>query len=294
VKKPRQMRGGKLRLTVEPGAVEGCAVDPLTLTAPGCVPMFEDSSSEADAASIWGEIDCQVSSRHELVSAGDPHSTALGAAPSDDLARRLTVIDGDDVWGERCELGSNSRKLGPTVLYGEGDRAITFASFRLPESYALASTAWQNVMQMKQTQPAANGGGTPILSLEAKDGMWQLWQSDSTGAAETSHPVWTTPASTGGWTRFAFDVTYSQHPHQGAITVYADLNGDGDAADAGETSERLETYTLKTETEGGVAGDGIDPGEAIPSHLRVGPYHNEIIDCPGGCHVDVDNVQVVG
>ncbi len=52
--------------------------------------------------------------------------------------------------------------------------------------------------------------------------------------------------------------------------------------------------TLKRETTGGT-DDGIAPGESIPSHLRVGIYHNPAIACPppSGCSTQVDNVQVV-
>ena len=45
-----------------------------------------------------------------------------------------------------------------------------------------------------------------------------------------------------------------------------------------------------------VAGDDTDgllPGDTIPSHLRMGLYHNSVIPCPGGCSIEFDNIQVV-
>ena len=41
--------------------------------------------------------------------------------------------------------------------------------------------------------------------------------------------------------------------------------------------------------------DGIAPGKSIPSHLRVGIYHDPAIalPTPSTCAVDVDNVQIV-
>ncbi len=205
------------------------------------------------------------------------------------------MLDGDDVWGERCELGWNDHRGGPTALYREGDHSVTFASFRLPASYPLENTSWQVVMQMKQTQPSANGGGTPVLSLEAKGGRWRLLQSTSNGPSGDTRELWTAPAARGVWTRFAFDVTYSQDPARGSVQVDVDLNGDGDASDSAERSPAIGTYTLKRETEGGCATDGIAPGESIPSHLRVGIYHHPAIACPPptGCAVEIDNVQIV-
>jgi hypothetical protein len=74
-----------------------------------------------------------------------------------------------------------------------------------------------------------------------------------------------------------------------------DRNGDGDALDDGEQSPRIATSTLATELSGNASG-GLAAGDPIPSHLRLGLYHNPTISCPGptGCPVDVDNVQVVG
>ena len=147
-------------------------------------------------------------------------------------------------------------------------------------------------MQMKQTQPSANGGGTPVISLEARNGRWNLIQSNSPGHSSDTHVLWSAPAQTGVWTRFAFDVVYSQDPAIGSIRVSVDLDGDGDSLDPGEQSPTFQTYTLKYET---ANGDHLDAGDSIPSHLRVGVYHNSAIACPstGTCSDGVDNVQVV-
>jgi len=145
-------------------------------------------------------------------------------------------------------------------------------------------------MQMKQTQSSANGGGTPVLSLEARGGCWRLYQSTSVEASSDTRELWSGQASKNLWTRFSFDVVYSQDPSKGYVKLYADLNGDGDTADAEAQSPGINAYTLKRELrrKGGVA-----PGESIPSHLRVGIYHNPTIPCPTGCSGDVDNAQIL-
>jgi hypothetical protein len=294
--KPVFARGGRLRVKLRTADQEAgagvCSFDAATMTATGCTPRIDDTGSTGDAASIWGKIDCEDTSRHQLAAGGDPHVAASGYAQSSDAFRRLTVFDGDDVWGERCELGLNSHETGPTAIFREGERWITFASLRLPDSYPQTDT-WQVVMQMKQTQPSANGGGTPVIAMNARNGEWRLLQSNSPEASSDSHVVWAAPNQIGTWTRFAFDVTYSQDHTRGLIRVYVDLNGDGDAVDAGEQSSPIQSYTLKRETVGGSAADGIAPGESIPSHLRLGIYHDTAVNCPAGCSIDVDNVQVV-
>ena len=264
------------------------------LEAKGCRVLFDDTARSADPEPIWGSIDCQSAERQRrIVSGGDPHRTATGAAQGNDSYRELTVRDGDDFFGERCELGQNDHNRGPTALFREGDRRVTFASYRLPKGYPLASERWQVVMQIKQSAPSANSGGTPVLELEAKRGRWRLLQSNSPGQSSTSRELWSAPAEIGSWTRFAFDAVFSTKKGKGKIRAYADLNGDGDAADSGERSPKFATYTLKNETTGG-GDDGIAPGKPIPSHLRVGIYHDSAIDCDEAtCAVDVDNVQVI-
>jgi len=262
------------------------------LIAPACTVVFSDSSTNTDPISIWGSIDCQTSSRvTQLPNGGDTHATSAGTPPADTVARRTTVLDGDDFWGGRCEVGRNGSHTAPNVLYHEGQHRITFMSIRLQSSIP---NTWQDVMQMKQTQPADNGSGTPALSLYAYWGRWGLMQSNSPGYGSDVNELWSAPAKTGAWTRFAFDVHYSQYSSSGSIKVYVDLNGDGDATDPGEQSPTFNTYTLKAET-AGTTSDGLAAGDSIPSHLRAGIYHNPTIVCPApaGCAVDLDNVQVV-
>lgn len=199
-------------------------------------------------------------------------------------------MDGDDVWGERCELGNNWTAStvdppgpGPTIFYYEGYRRVTYMSLRLPSTTAMGSD-WRTVMQMKQTQPYNNGTPAPILELQLRSGVWMM--------VNNWNEVWTAPASPGAWTRFAFDITYSASPAVGTIKVYVDLNGDGDFGDPNEQSPVIHGATLQTETSPG----GISPysvGQSIPDHLRTGIYENPNYSCPSGCSMDVDNVQVL-
>lgn len=242
--------------------------------------LFEDHGS-GDAVSIYGSIDC----------ASDERVTTAGGAGARGF-RRVRVLEGDDFAGERCELGRNDHRDGPTALYREGKRRLTGASIRLPHDFPLDTDHWQVVLQMKQSQPSANGGGTPVIELDAYADRWRLRQGDSAGPSDDARELWSAPAALGVWTRFAFDVTYSSDPRRGRIRVSADLNGDGDFGDPGERSRAIRTYTLKRET-AGPGQDGIAAGASIPSHLRIGLYHDPVIECPArGCTVDVDDVTI--
>jgi hypothetical protein len=270
-------------LTEQPGEV-------VEMTLPGCPLVASDTAFDSNPLSFWGAIECESSSRYSYESSGgDPHLTAAGDAQPDSAYRHLTVLDGDDNWGERCELGKNDHRSGPTAFYGEGQHRVTYFSERLPSNFPIAVRQWQTVMQMKQAQPSHDDGSGVALEMEVHGGQWVV--------ANDWNTIQTFPAKAGAWTRFAFDVFYSQDPGKGWIQVSADLNGDGDFSDPGERGSVTHAATLQTEVPGSFnAADGLAAGAPIPSHLRMGVYHDPSIPCPApsGCSIDVDNVQVIG
>jgi hypothetical protein len=256
------------------------------MTAPSCGQVASDTGASSSPLPFWGSIQCAAESRYSYEGVGgDPDPTAFGAAQGNSAYRHLTVFDGDNYSGERCELGLNSTR-GPTAFYREGEQRLTYFSERLPSNFPLAANSWQVTMQMKQAQPSHDNGSGVALEMEARQGRWvasALW-----------HELFSFPAQSNIWTRFAWDVFYSKDPSQGWVQISADLNGDGDFNDPGERSPVIHTATMATEISGYPA-DGITPGAGIPSHLRLGIYHDPAIPCPAptGCSVDVDNVQVM-
>ena len=264
------------------------------MSVSGCKVIASDTASHRDPRTFWGNVECganwgdqDLSRAQDLSTDGDGHVAATGAGQGDNDFRRLTVLDGDDYSGERCELGRNDHD-GPVAFYREGQRRATYVSLRLPSNFPLATDNFQTVLQMKQAQPSDNGGGIPILFMGAYDNQWHIESS------EAEDQYWRFPAQAGVWTRFAFDVLYSQDPNKGWLQVSADLNGDGDFNDSGERTPVIHGPTLKAETAGS-SSDGLSEGESIPDHLRAGIYHDTSIPCPApvGCSIDVDNVQVL-
>ncbi len=255
----------------------------------GCKLIASDTASKSNPLPFWGSIQCASASRYSYVeSGGDTHLTANGKTQPDNAYRRLTLLNGDEYFGTRCELGENSR-AGPTAFYHEGQHLITYFSLRLPSNFPIATNQWQTVMQMKQTQPSHDNGSGVALELQVMNNHWVI--------ANDWHTIWEFPATANRWTRFAFDVNYSKDPEKGWIQVSADLNGDGSFNDPGDRSPLIHAATLQTEVAGPFnATDGLAAGEAIPSHLRMGLYHDPSIPCPApsGCSIDIDNVQVLG
>ena len=266
--------------------------------------LASDTAADPDAHHLWGaRYACASDDRvSNPQTGGDPRPTAMGTPQGDTAFRRLTVFDGDDYSGERCELGYNTWNEGlasPSNPYGtfynyfEGDRRTTYFSVRLPDNFPLNATRWQGIGQMKQSGGSDGSGGTPVLSFSAYNGVWSFWHTFPNNLSQ-DFQLWWVPAQRNVWTRIKVDAYYSQYVDRGWVRYYVDANGDGDFRDRRERSPVFHTNTLKREIVGTTA-DGLAAGDTIPSHLRLGILHDSSIPCPSptGCSEDIDNVQVV-
>jgi hypothetical protein len=299
----------------------------LNMTLPdSCQFVRTDTAANPNAHYLWGDYACVPKQVDWDPSGGDPSPTATGAAQGNRAFRQLTVMDGDnpDGDGERCELGKNSytdgiasfqNPAGTFYNYHQDDRRATYASIRLPPNFPIGVDAWQSVLQMKQSGPSNGSDGTPMLSLKVYDHRFRLFHTPTDSEGPDTQLWSPNPGANpnaaprpGVWYRIAIDAMYSQDPSVGWVKTYIDLNGDGDFADPQEQSPVFTGDalggTLKTEpapardpNDPNDPGHGVDigppTGAPIPSHLRAGIYHNPIIPCPGGCSVDLDNVEVV-
>lgn len=240
--------------------------------------LRQDLATDPDPTGLWGGILAVSPSRHQWIPSGGPNGGPF---------RRMTTLDGDLFHGnsERAELGNSdytpdSRgRLETFYLYRAGTRRVTSFWMRLPSNFPIDTDDWQVVMQMKETDPATNVEGTPVISLQATDGEWLLKQSSSAGPSHDTRVLWMTPARVGIWTHIVVDATYSSDPSKGLFQITI----------GGVRSPVLHTYDLKYETN--PPGPGLHAGEPIPDHLRLGIYHDPALP---GTSVDIARVQIFG
>jgi Polysaccharide lyase len=269
----------RLRAVARSGAHARATVQLSAQGASGCGLhlLKEDLATNPDPIPLWGDIDAVSPTRHQWFASGGPDGGPF---------RRMTALDGDLFHGnsERAELGDSDYlfeggESDTFYLYRAGMRRVTSYWMRLPSNFPMNSNAWQVVMQMKQTDPATNANGTPVISLQAIQNQWILKQSTSAGPADDTRVLWRTPARVGVWTHITVDATYSTDPAAGrfAITI------------GGVSSPVLRTYDLKYEIS--PPGPELRPGDPIPSHLRLGIYHDPSMP---GTSVDIAQVQIFG
>jgi Polysaccharide lyase len=262
-------RGARARnsVTISPQGADGCGLHLLK----------EDLATDPDPVPLWGEILAVSPSRIQWLAAGGPDGGPF---------RRMAVQDGDLYHGnsERVEIGDSDYllddgRLQTFYLYRAGMKRVTSFWMRLPSNFPIDTSDWQVVMQMKETDPATNTEGTPVISLQATQGQWLLKQSTSSGPSEDTRILWRTPAKVGVWTHIVVDATYSTDPSAGRLAITI----------AGASSPVLHTYNLKTEIS--PPGPGLRPGDPIPSHLRLGIYHDPPMPATS---VDIAQVQIFG
>jgi len=273
-------REARLRAVAGSGATAQATVRVSARAGSGCRLQLlrQDLATDPDPTSLWGGILAVSPTRQQWFPDEGPDGGPF---------RRMTVLDGDLFHGdsERAELGDSDYtpdargRLDTFFLYRPGTRRVTSFWMRLPPDFPIDTDRWQVVMQMKETDPATNTDGTPVIALQATDGKWQLKQSLSPGPSDDTRVLWTTPATVGIWTHIVVDATYSSDPSKGLFQIRI----------GGASSPVLHTYTLKNEIS--PPGPGLHSGDPIPSHLRLGIYHDPVLP---GTSVDIARVQIFG
>jgi hypothetical protein len=201
-------------------------------------------------------------------------------------AYRSEVRDGDDSYGERCELengNTSSSRLHEDVLFHRGQEAwVAFQTF-LPPDFSFAEDGAPVsfpgdgglLMQLKQLGSC----GTPALGIVTGRGQFAMRNSAGNGCESGSmKSLWSVPMVLGRWVRWLVQVKFDTDPEVGFTATWYDPDGLGlrpivPRLDLGKPVEgnRIYTHTQKSPTD--------HPNPACPesddcSHARIGIYRD--------------------
>jgi hypothetical protein len=187
---------------------------------------------------------------------------------------RTKVVNGDNCYGERSELGQGNPVKDPARLFQNGqDRWISFA-VRLAPNFQTNVSRWQTLVQLKQTSGYGGEDGSPVLAMEQWGGNWRINHTsgderDQWNSAKGAHSHAFAPAVAGRWVRYTMHVVFSPSQSTGLFALYGDM-GDGRGMRTLVAPEH--TPTLKLDTVG--SGSRSATNKPIPSHVRMGIYRD--------------------
>src|SRR4051794_7170920 len=230
-------------------------------SASGLVLSF--SGAERPLSQDWANYSCQNASRVQEVEA----PVAQGRR-----AYQLGVKDGDNVWGERCEMGMGNPSRNGFPPFHEGDeRWISFRVY-LPDDYPIDPHLWNVFFQTHQR----GDGGCPPIALDVEDGRWQMYNSERNTYVLNTRRLWSAPARRNHWTQFTLHINNSPDPRVGFVELFGDPDGHGYR----QLLERTHTHTM--------TNDGS--GTPMVNHARVGIYRNPVIR--GTTHILFDGFTI--
>jgi hypothetical protein len=225
----------------------------------------------------WVSYSCQDRSRFSQVTS----PVAQG-----ERAYRIEVRDGDDSYGERCELdngNTSASRLHEDLLFHRGQEVwIAFQTY-LPPDFSFAEDGAPVsfpgdgglLMQLKQLGSC----GTPALGIVTGKGQFAMRNSAGNSCESGSmKSLWSVPMVLGRWVRWLVHAKFETDPEVGFTATWYDPDGLGlrpivPRLDLGKPVEgnRIYTHTQKSPTD--------HPNPACPegddcSHARIGIYRD--------------------
>ena len=181
-----------------------------------------------------------------------------------DRAYRIEVRDGDDSYGERCELengNTSSNRLHERILFHRGQDAwIAFQTY-LPTDFSFAGPGdpvsfpgdGGLLMQLKQLGSC----GTPALGIVTGKAVFAMRNSAGNSCESGAmKSLWTVPMVLGRWVRWVVNVKFDPDPEVGYTATWYDPDGLGlrpivPRVDLGKPVEgnRIYTHTQKSPTD---------------------------------------------
>jgi hypothetical protein len=265
--------------------------------ASGDVQFRADAGKRGGWASEWADLSCASDSRVTRVK----RPVAQGR-----LAYRLRVRDGDESYGERCEIGmantssSNIDRVGGSrVLFHNGTESWIAQQIMLdPRVYAFCGTECPFdydgglVQQLKQTGSC----GTPANGIVTRNlpGVGVVLEHRNSAENDcgnaTMKSLWRVPVRRGAWIRILQHVRWSPDPGTGYIATWINgrpvepsLAGASKRITRTGDEVRIHTWTLKD-------GPGVDRLRQCRSHpcahLRNGVYRDATVRGDSVVYVD--------
>jgi hypothetical protein len=257
---------------------------------------FQADAKKRSWAAEWADLSCESDSRVSQVK----NPAAQGRR-----AYRIRLQEGDDSYGERCELGMANagasdidRVGGSRVLFQNGTESWIAQQIMLdPQTFAFCGTECALdydgglVQQLKQTGSCGTpANGIVVRDLPGPGVVLEHRNSAENGCGNaTMKSLWRAQVRRGTWIRILQHVRWSTDPGTGYIATWINgrpmqpsLAGNSKRTRTGD-EVRIHTWTLKD----GFEVDRLRQCRSHPcAHLRTGVYRNPAVRGDSVMYVD--------
>jgi hypothetical protein len=221
------------------------------------------ADGERSLTQEWANFSCADASRVQQVES---------PAAQGRRAYQIEVRDGDNAYGERCEIGMGNPGRAGFPQFREGDeRWISFQVY-LPDDYPVEQPNWNLIFQIHQI----GDGGCPPISIGVEDGQMKLFKSVRNTYVLDTAEMWAAPVVRNRWMKLTLHIKNSADPSVGFVELLGDLDGQGMTTLLPRTATHTMTKTAA--------------GDSMINHARVGIYRNPRIT--GTAHVLFDGFTI--
>src|SRR3954468_16655223 len=222
----------------------------LALAAPAQADVLWHAGAEQPLLTEWANFSCADPSRVSEVS--DP--VAQG-----DSAYRVDLHEGDDSFGERCELGMSAPTKPGFPVFSEGDERWIAYQVYIPAGFPSDGNRYVDITQFKQVNDLC----APALSVHVENGELLLFHSADNRSSCGGEALWRAPMAYGRWVELLFHVQWSSDPARGPVELLGDPAGGG----LKQLLPPTRMFTMK-----------MDPlGATLPVGARLGIYRDRAV-----------------
>jgi polysaccharide lyase-like protein len=197
----------------------------------------------------WANYSCQRGRRISRVSPG-----AHGR-----YAYRVRLFDGDDSYGERCEMAMGAPMRRGFPVFRKNTKSWIAYQVLIPPRWPGSGWRYNEISQFKSVNDLCG----PPLSLHVEQGRLLLFKSADNRSSCTGWPIWSARMRFGRWIKLLYHVKWSSNPRRGWVELYGSLDG----GRVKRLLKRRRTFTMKK--------DGR--GRTRPVSARLGIYRDRSI-----------------
>jgi hypothetical protein len=229
-------------------AVAACML--LAQVASASASVVWSAGAEKPLLQEWANYSCQDSTRITRVT----FPSAQGH-----YAYRVNLNDGDNSFGERCEMAMGSPTRAGFPVFSPGDDTWIGYQVYIPASFPEDGDKYNEITQFKQVNDLC----APALSLHVEQNQLLLFHSADNRSSCGGRSVWSAPMAYDRWIKLLYHVKWSSDPSVGFVELWGDIDGSGMT----QLMPRTSMFTMKMDSS----------GSTQPVDARLGIYRDSSI-----------------